>query len=100
MSSLLSSPQVFQNGLVFSELKRALCLHRKVAFSSMRAVEKELEGKKCNILVGQQERLPSMKVPSAYSLQRLIVGVCSVLVLLFIFIRVNLESEFSFLVLV
>lgn len=51
MSSLLSSPQVFQNGLEFSELKRALCLHKQVAFSSIRAVEKELEGKKCNTFV-------------------------------------------------
>ena len=59
VSSLLSSQRGLQEGLEFSELKRALCLYRQGAFSSMRAVEKELEGKEGNILTASE---PSGKI--------------------------------------
>ena len=74
--SLLSSQRGLQKGLEFSELKRAVSLYRQGAFSSMRAVEEELEGNECNILTASE---PSGKITqhegsSRTFFQRLIVG--------------------------
>lgn len=50
--TVLQLPAVSEQNmsLEMTELKRALHLYRQGTLSPMRTVEKELEGKKCNIL--------------------------------------------------
>lgn len=69
----------------------------------MRAVEKELEGKECNILTASEPsgKITQHKVPTAPTPHILLKTNCwNVLVLPFILTRVNGESELGFLVLV
>ena len=75
VSSLLSSQQGLQKGLEFSELKSTLCLYRQGAFSSMRAVEKELEG---NILTASEPSGKATQHEGSFRtfFRRLIVGTC------------------------
>ena len=78
VSSLLSSQRGLQKGLEFSELKSTLCLYRQGAFSSMRAVEKELEGKEGNILTASEPSGKATQHEGSFRtfFRRLIVGTC------------------------